>query len=218
MGKIIYFSGPDGSGKTTSFLRAVETIEHAGKTAFQLRTLQVGRLKMMAQANRQKGYLETEADKLGSVGRLGYSDLPRHRGKGLWFTLRRYVGLIAAILDIASYGRVFMRVKLHEYDAVLVEECPFDVFAKRHRPFFPWTAKLFKWLVPRPDLLVFCIAEPDEIVRRKPELSEDEIEQYYAVMSQIYNPEKQAEIFSHDTNPSQDPFQELDKIIRETIE
>ena len=219
MGKVIYFSGPDGAGKTTSFLRAVEISEMAGKTAFQLRTLQVRRLQMLAraQAKRNQCCGETEADKMGSVGRLGYSDLPRHRGKGVRFTLRRNVGLLAAIADIASYGLVFLRSKTRDYDVVLVEECPFDVFAKRHRPFFPWTAKLLKRLVPVPDLLVFCIANPDEIVRRKPELTEAEIEHYYDVMDKVYGSKDRLPIHRHDTNPSQDPYVDLDEIIRKTI-
>lgn len=215
MGQLIYFSGPDGAGKTTSFLHVLKTIEQKNKTAFKLRTLQVRRLQMMARAQSKQDSVSERSSvgTLGSVGRLGYSSLPRDRGNGLLFTLRRYVGLLVAIVDIASYGRKFIRAKLNDYDVVLVEECPFDVFAKRHRPFFPITAKLIKWLIPPPDLLVFCVADPKEIVLRKPELTEAEIDHYYSVMNQIYGTACQLPIHRHETNPSQDPYKYLDKII-----
>lgn len=160
---------------------------------------------------------EASGNTLGSVGRLGYSDLPRHRGTGAWFTLRRYIGLLAAIADIASYGRAFVLAKRSEYDVILVEESPFDVFAKRHRPFFPLSAKLLKRLIPAPDLLVFCVADTSEIVRRKPELTEAEIENYYTVMDKVYAGVRQLPIHRHDTNPSQDPYSDLDEIILTTI-
>ncbi|MBP9181988.1 MAG: hypothetical protein KBF78_02550 [Fuscovulum sp.] len=224
MGKTIYFSGPDGSGKTTSFLRAVEILQQNGKTVFQLRTLQVGRLRMMLRksAGSQKpsppshpgatGRPEAGGDRLGVVGRLGHSDLPRQRGHGLAFTLRRYVGLVAALADIATFGRGFLRRTTADYDVVLVEECPFDVFAKRHRPFFPLTARLFRKAIPRPDLLVLCVADAADIVRRKPELTELEVRQYYATMARVYEG-AELPILHNDTNASETPFARLDEAI-----
>lgn len=231
MGQVIYFSGPDGAGKTTSLLHVLELIQKKGNNAFQLRTLQVGRLRMLERAKMKKETVaetveitadNTEknagrADMLGNVGRLGYSSIPRQRGTGLRFTLRRYLGLLAAIADITTMGRTFVRAKRRDYDFVLVEECPFDVFAKRHRPYFPFTAKVLKRLIPAPDLVVFCVADPDVIVRRKPELTASEIEHYYVVMSKVYSPAGCLPMYRHDTNPSQHPFADLEKFIQDMI-
>lgn len=215
VGKVIYFSGPDGAGKTTSFLKVVETLERSGVSVFQLRTLQVARLKLMM-CGRPEGNYEGRADnRLGSVGRLGYSSLPRHRGSGLRFTSRRYLGLLFAILDIAIFGPIFLKSKLSLYDVVLVEESPFDVFAKRHRPFFSLTAKLLSRFIPEPDLLIYCVADPCEIERRKPELVQDEIRHYYKVMNKIHKIRPNLNIFNHDTNPSPDPYSAIETSVRD---
>jgi hypothetical protein len=130
--------------------------------------------------------------------------------------LRRYVGLIAGIIDIATVGRFFVREKAEVYDVVLVEECPFDVFAKRHRPFFPWTANFLKRLVPKPDAVIFCVANASEIVQRKPELTEEEIEHYYMVMGKVYDA-MGLPIHVLDTNTLQTPNSKIDVLIQQIL-
>ena len=215
MARVIYFSGPDGAGKTTSFLESVKMLEQSGKSVFQLRTMQVARLKIIFRnKNKQVDNLyKTTNNSLGNVGRIGYSGLSRNRGKGFFFILRRYFGLIAALADIVSFGRFFVFFSLRKYDVILVEECPFDVFAKRHRPFFSNTAKLLKWVIPVPDLLVLCMADANEIVRRKPELTESEILNYYDDLSKEYEPKAKKPIYNHDTNSQES----LDKSYKERI-
>ena len=210
--KVIYFSGPDGSGKTTTFLHMTSLLQEAGFSTFQLRTLQVCRLSCI---NKKKSHTDSDllqqTSSFGVVGKLGYSSLKRDRGNGVLFQLRRYIGLLAAILDISIMGRFFIREKSLNYDYILVEECPFDVFAKRHRPYFRFTSNILKFLIPLPDLLIFCVASPHEINARKPELTELEIKHYYYVMEKIYSGLKGLNVFRHNTNSSTSPFELLDQ-------
>jgi hypothetical protein len=195
--KIIYFSGPDGSGKTTTFLNVRDQLQKDGHSVFSLRTLQVGRLKMMMHNKKNKDF--SGDNSLGNIGRRGYSDLKRDRNDGtLKYKIRRYIGLLVALVDIIIFGRIYITSLSKEYDYLLVEESPFDSFVKRHRPFYKKTSYLFSRLLPKANLIIFCKAEPDIIHKRKPELTVDEIIDYYIKMNILYYDKKN--LFYNNTN------------------
>jgi len=176
--KKIYFSGPDGSGKTTSLLKARDILIDEGRTVFSLRTLQVARLFYVFKLRGLPG--GSAVDSLGNIGRLGASELKRDRRQETYFyKIRRWIGLIVALVDCAIFGRLMFLWLSHKYDVVLVEESPSEIFIKRHRPFYPKTFYLLALFLPQPDLVVRCVADPKRIANRKPELTFSELEEYY---------------------------------------
>lgn len=185
--KVVYFSGPDGSGKSTTYLYTMETFEKMKIKYFPLRSMQVG-MQYYSYARKKKKEKKEDENVLSNVGRLGYSDLKRDRDNGkLSWKLRRFIGLFVGLIDICIIGRFFIySKKLRGYN-VIVEESPIDIYVKRHRPQIKVLEKLFLPLIYNPHLSILCVASEENIYERKPELKVDEITEYYDRINDLYN-------------------------------
>jgi hypothetical protein len=69
--------------------------------------------------------------------------------------------------------------------SVIVDTSFFDAFIKGHRPSFPLVQKFTAPLIPAGDFWFLMSSTPEEIVNRKPELTKDEIAQYYVMLEKI---------------------------------
>ena len=203
MATVIYFSGPDGSGKTTSLKDSFTYLSSKNKKVFQLRSLQVLSLLLITYVKNRKKYDlfdHLRNAQLGAVGRVGYSSIKRDRGIGIQYNFRRYVGLIIAFIDILFFGRIAVAIISCVFDIVLVEEGPYEIFVKRHRPFFKKTALVMSKFIPTSDAIIYCISPGSIINRRKPELNIDEIDSYYRNMNITYASNSNLRVINLDTS------------------
>jgi hypothetical protein len=184
---LIYYSGPDGAGKSTTYLNTMELFKRVGIQYYPLRSLQVGiqyyqYLKRKSGKNIQKG-----DSKFNNVGRLGYSNIPRNRDNGtLYWKFRRFCGLLVGILDIVLLGRLLVFSKRLKGQTVIVEESPIDIFVKRHRPQIKIMESLFINSFPQSNASILCTANEEAIYKRKPELFVAEIKDYYNRITHLY--------------------------------
>ncbi|SER59845.1 hypothetical protein [Salisediminibacterium halotolerans] len=183
-GKVIFFSGPDGSGKTSNMMELIYFLKNKNIRYRHYYSMQIltGKfvelrklLKRAIKGEKVKAKTETQFDL--------QTNRDRNDGTLLWKT-RRLVGLITGLLDIIFIGYPLVFVKKMLGFTVIVETSPMDIFIKRHRPSFPLIEKsvaIFK----SPDILFLMHSNPKSIVERKPELTEEEIQSYYQRISQI---------------------------------
>ena len=66
-----------------------------------------------------------------------------------------------------------------------------------------WLARLAVMTVPQPDAAFFLHAAPDEILRRKPELSRDEIEAYQARLEQLASRDAKVHLIDANGTPEE---------------
>jgi hypothetical protein len=185
--RVIYFSGPDGSGKSTSYLNTIELLQKLRIKYFPLRGLQIGMQYYIFSRKRRK-QANQQGNVLSNVGRLGYSDLKRDRDTGkLSWKFRRIIGLSVGLIDINILGRLFVFLKRLQGNTIIVEESPVDIFVKRHRPQIKSLEKLFVPLLPSANLSILCRASEEAIFKRKPELNKTEIIEYYDRISELFN-------------------------------
>lgn len=182
-GPIFYFSGPDGSGKTTG-IEAVKWLLAKNKISYvHFYTLHkcfryVG-LFFCWIADRIKGKRLSFKEFRGSLS--GHRD--RDEGNLGW-RLKKRMSLLISFIDV-WIGWFLALVYRMRGEVVLVETSPFDLFVKYHMPKF---VKLEKWLVPllpQPTKLFLFKANPSVILERKKELEQDEIANYYQRMEEI---------------------------------
>ena len=178
----IAFSGPDGSGKTTVTLLAMAWLRAGTGGVASVKTLRLATLQLVRSVWWAKQIIMgSERHTPGKVGSFALSSGERDREKpGSLWRLRRAVGLVAACLDQAIVGRVYLLAAALRGADVVIETAPWDAFVKRHRPEFPLIQRVLLWMTPRVSSVYMCVATPDSIVRRKPELSAEEIADYYA--------------------------------------
>ena len=62
---------------------------------------------------------------------------------------------------------------------MIIDTSFFDAFVKGHRPEFPILQRLVVPFIPCGDHWFLMTASPEEIAKRKQELTEDEVENYY---------------------------------------
>jgi hypothetical protein len=195
IGPLFYFTGPDGSGKTTLIGAVSEVLAQQGVKFRSYYSLQrylrfIGRrLAWMAVSRRHGSRVAGTA----SGARLSWQDFrwylsevehgDRDPGTRTW-RLRRRAALIIGVLDILLGYSVTWLFRLAGY-IVLVETSPFDVFVKYHMPEFVGTEKLLARLIPKPTLGLWIDVEPDRLIARKSELTAIEVKNYYARMQQV---------------------------------
>lgn len=183
--RVIYFSGPDGSGKSTSYIFMMSVLDKMKIKYFPLRSLQIGMQYFYSLKNHSKK--KNTGKTFTNVGRLGYSDLKRDRNTGkLAWKARRFIGLFIGLLDIIIFGRIFLFIKKVMGHVIMVEESPLDIYVKRHRPKFPVLEKMFLPFLPKPTNSILCNASIDSIYQRKPELKKEELKDYYFRIESLY--------------------------------
>jgi adenylate kinase len=177
-GIIICFSGPDGSGKTTA---------NDALTTFLQRELQVPivNYKHLYPLNRAMAAsgLKVQA-RLRGIDPKDAAGVERDRGEGLAWYSRRVFGLMSIV---AQFGLGYVEARLHNFagKTVIVDTSIFDAFVKGHRPQVKLLERLLSPVLPVGDVWFLLTADPTKIVARKPELTEDEIHEYYERMGQL---------------------------------
>jgi hypothetical protein len=171
-GIIVFFSGPDGSGKTTSNNALTELLVNELK----IKVVNFKHLYPLSSlTGRQAQRLQARIRKVNLIDK---DTLERDRGKGFKWKTRRFVGLIYALIQIWP-GYLYGRYLNYRGYTVIVDTSFFDIFVKGHRPKFPMLQKAFAPFIPCGDKWFLMYAPAQEIVDRKPELTKEEIEDYY---------------------------------------
>ena len=184
--RVIYFSGPDGAGKTATINWAIEYLSKVDVKIYRTKSLQFGTLFYLRTAEKIKSFY-TEPVVLND------NDLdlirPRDTGRIGW-SVRRRVGLLVGLFEICIVARLILLSKKITGHVVLVEESPMDIFVKRHRPRVKLLENIFIPWMPLPNLSILCVAGEKAIHTRKPELYINEIIDYYYLIKFLYGKNK----------------------------
>jgi len=179
---LIYFSGPDGCGKSTVLRSIKETLAGDGLDR-SVRFRHFYSLKnVLIHITRRFWWLKSRPQADGSgesrsrrIDNMGVRD--RDTGRRCW-RLRKRLALLVGLIDIRlSYVAAWWC--RWRGMVVLVETSPYDVFVKYHMPEFPWVERLFAPLLPRPSLCLVLRASAQGIMARKAELTAEEILEFY---------------------------------------
>ncbi|MFC1773130.1 hypothetical protein ACFL3A_07240 [Pseudomonadota bacterium] len=177
-GRLIFFSGPDGSGKTT----ANEALSALLKMKLKIHVLNTKHLYPLSNRYSKKGQ-QIQA-RIRGIDENRKNELERDRGHGYLWRLRRGLGLVFLLLQVYP-GYLWARYKNWKGYTVIVDTSFFDVFVKGHRPVFPIIEFVAIHLIPCGSAWFLLKANPEDIVARKPELTIDEIESYYKRLDAI---------------------------------
>lgn len=181
-GKLIFFSGPDGSGKTTTNMALSSALRDKLKVRVE------NRKALYPLSQRLHGRLSRVQAKIRKLDPADSHSLERDRGNTRSWKLRRLAGLLFLLMQVWP-GYALARLKNLLGHTVIVDTSFFDVFIKGHRPSFPWLQKISVPLLPSGDHWFLMVAEPSVIVARKPELTESELIEYYDFFARIDRPE-----------------------------
>ena len=179
---VIYFTGPDGCGKST-VLESVKRTLAGGVIGEPVRFRHFYSLKnVLVHITRRFWWLKL-AQKPGQPGESkprridNMTVRDRDTGRRSW-RLRKRLALLVGLIDIrlsyvAAWWCSWRGI------VVLVETSPYDVFIKYHMPEFPWVERAFAPLLPRPSICFVLRANPPGIATRKAELTVEEITDFY---------------------------------------
>jgi hypothetical protein len=188
---LIYFSGPDGAGKTTLTEGVKERLRGCGMQfmyVYSLKLVLRGITKRLAfikrigrgKSARQK-YLE--ADGVPDILFLTEDTRDRDTGSSFW-RFRKRTALLVGLVDIWLGWWIALPTRLRGR-FVLVETSPYDLFIKYHMPEFANIERIFGPLLPRPTIGFLLQADPQKIVERKAELTVEEIQDYYTRFDRV---------------------------------
>lgn len=181
-GKLIFFSGPDGSGKTSANMAL------SGILAEKLNVKIENRKALYPFSTRLQKEISTVQAKIRKIEPSDKFLMERDRsssadGNARW-KARRFAGLVFLLLQVVP-GYLNARLLNLMGRTVVVDTSFFDVFIKGHRPPFPLIQKLVIPLLPTGDYWFLMCADANSIVARKPELTKTEIEAYYAYFNSL---------------------------------
>jgi hypothetical protein len=188
---MIYFSGPDGAGKTTltdGVKDRLRSCESKFMYVYSLKLVLRGITKRLAFIKRigrgsaaRREYLAEEG--VPDLLFLTEDTRDRDTGSAFW-RLRKRLALLVGIADIWLGWLIALPMRLRgQY--VLVETSPYDLFIKYHMPEFPYIETILGPLIPRPSVGFLLRADPAKIVARKAELTIEEIEDYYTRFDRV---------------------------------
>jgi len=177
-GLIIAFSGPDGAGKTVTSQRLIHALHaHLGCKVKNVKCLAPITARRPAVGKRIRA-------RMRGIDVTDGIAMERDRGKGLSWTARRFVGLLFLLMQYPA-GYLFARMSTLRAATVVVDTSCFDDFVKRHRPEFRTLQRVVTPLLRPGDLWLLLVGEPEIIVSRKPELTIEEVREYYERMGRI---------------------------------
>ena len=171
-GKLIFFSGPDGSGKTTANMALSNVLRN------KLKVSVINRKALYPFSQRLQQRIQPLQAHIRHIDLTDSMALERDRGNSIGWKLRRLAGLIFLLAQVWP-GYLYARWQNIKGYTVIIDTAFFDMFIKGHRPPFPILRKISLPLLPSGDFWFMMTAEPSAIVARKPELTEDEIIEYY---------------------------------------
>lgn len=189
-GPLVYFSGPDGAGKTTVVGGLTTRLRENGVRFKSLYSLKI----LLRAITKRLAFLKH----LGVPGAVSDKDKPyqppdllfltedsrdRDTGTAMW-RYRKLAALLVGIADIWLGWLLVLPLRLCGW-VVLIETSPHDIFIKYHMPEFPMVERIVGPLLPRPTVAFLLVANPQTIVQRKAELTVDEIEDYYCRFSRL---------------------------------
>ena len=179
---MIYFTGPDGCGKST-VLESVKQMLAGDALGEPVRYRHFYSLKnVLVHITQRLWWLksaqtpEVAGDaKPQRIDNMTVRD--RDTGRRSW-RVRKLLALLVGLIDIrVSYVAAWWC--RWRGIVVLVETSPYDVFIKYHMPEFEWIERVLAPLLPRPNLCLVLRANPHGIVARKAELTVGEITEFY---------------------------------------
>lgn len=182
----IYFTGPDGAGKTTLIEHLRNHLEEHGiryKYFYSLKKFLRFATKYLVWIKKRRKSEKRRGSGVKDVVLRSEDSRDRDDGTRFW-KWRRYVALLIGIADIVL-GYAFSLYFRMRGQVVLVETSPYDIFVKYHMPRFPLTERILAPLIPQPTLGFLLKANPKDIHARKPELTIKELEDYYERMSEV---------------------------------
>ena len=185
---VIYFTGPDGCGKST-VLESIKQTLAGGVLDEPVRFRHFYSLKnVLIHITRRFWWLKSRpmpSDSGDSSPRRIDNMMVRDRntGRTSW-RLRKLLALLVGLIDI-RFSYVAAWWCRWRGTVVLVETSPYDVFIKYHMPEFPWVEQLFAPLLPRPNICLVLRASAQGIAARKPELTVEEILDFYDRLDRV---------------------------------
>jgi adenylate kinase len=189
---IIYFSGPDGAGKTTLTRGVMQRLQECGvpyRAYYSLKILIRAFTKHLAfvkrLGRRRKPPDSTDAPEGPDLLFLTEDTRDRDTGSRLW-RFRKKAALIVGVADIWLGWLLVLPVRMWGR-VILVETSPYDLFVKYHMPEFPILERVLGSILPRPSVGFLMEADPAKIFKRRAELTRDEIADYYRRFEQILN-------------------------------
>jgi hypothetical protein len=188
---MVYFSGPDGSGKTTLTEGVKDRLRGCGLQFVYVYSLKLvlrgitKRLAFLKRIGRGKSarqeYLESEG--VPDILFLTEDTRDRDTGSAFW-RFRKRMALLVGLVDVWLGWWIVLPVRLRGR-FVLVETSPYDLFIKYHMPEFPGIESILGPLLPRPTIGFLLQADPHKIVERKAELTVEEIQDYYTRFDRV---------------------------------
>jgi len=183
---VIYFSGPDGCGKTT-ICDGLKAIYTESKIPFKYFYTYQKLLRYIGLRLLWVNYIiacdESPRPGFREYVSRGTGVQDRNDGHKLWRIRKRCI-LLFSFIDMWISWPIVMVLRLCGY-AVIVETSPYDLFTKYHMPSFPLLDKIISKLMPRPSIGFLLQATPADVVKRKAELNEEEIHSYYRKFDDI---------------------------------
>lgn len=179
---ILYFSGPDGAGKTTAIDLVTDwmtenDIPHKKYYSLKIVIRRISRHLVWLKRHKKHKAKTGEPLTMKKIKPPSEDERDRNDGSRYW-KLRKHVALVVGVFDMYIGTLMTLRPRL-KGQVVLIETSPLDIFIKYHMPEFPKTEALLAPTLQKPTAGFLLRASPESIVARKAELSVDEIADYY---------------------------------------
>jgi hypothetical protein len=188
-GLIITFSGPDGAGKSTTKSHLINFLQDdVGLSVNSIRGFnRLNEPKFMGSTLKKvqhnvRGVSKKSASELENA----FRDRKPEKARSFSWKFRRLIGLLFIIMQYPVFYFV-ARVRTYKGISTVVDTSVYDRFVKAHRPRFRLLEKIAIPFLPSGDITFRLYASPEVINNRKPELTIQELEEYYSAMDYIFS-------------------------------
>ena len=179
-GIIISFSGPDGAGKSTISRLVLAKIKESIPVNIDRFAISHKYILTQLHIRLHETFTRMELSEIKHRStKTFHKERENLKELLLKVRFRRALGLIFIFIQIIPVW-IYYRIKNNlRSGVILFDQSIYEIFIKSFRPDYPIIEAVFLPLLPMPDLLVLMVAAPEEIVARKPELTVNEINNYY---------------------------------------